>query len=147
MKIGDVIESAIWITGDEPPGMRARYEQDVTEAIDYFCHENKFIHDPITFIEKIPGADRVPPVPDHIQGSRVRLLIAESTILAPKPELPLGSFIANLDKKDLDRIRTITKRVQIKINGTKLDDGECDQFIEKLGPETVIGILRCGTIH
>jgi hypothetical protein len=142
MNIGDYIESAIWITGDEPQELRVRYEKDVTEAIDYFCHEHKFIHSPITFIEKLPGADRVPPVPDHIQGSRVRLLVAESLIEAQLPDTPIGSFVANLDKKDLDRLRKITRRVYAKNYGRRLNDLECDEVIEETGPEAALDTLR-----
>ena len=142
MKCGDTIESAIWITGDEPPDLRSRYEQDTIEAIDYFCHENKFLHGSVTFTEKIPGTDRVPKVPDHIQGSRVRLLVAKSEITARKPDTPQGSFIANLDKKDLIRLRIITKRAHIRANGATLTNRECDLVIEQLGPETVVELLR-----
>ena len=142
MKIGDVIESAIWLTGDESQEMRERYKRDVTEAIDYFCHENNFLHGPVTFIEKLPGTDRVPPVPDHVQGQRVRLLVAESTITAKAVVAPKGSFIANLDKHDLDRLRKITRRASMKVCMKILTDAECDEMIENLGPAAALDTLR-----
>ena len=73
MKIGDVYESAVWITGDESPELRRRYEADVTEALTEICDSFGFLHGPVTFTEKHPADDSVPPVPDHIQGQRVRL--------------------------------------------------------------------------
>ena len=150
MKIGEIIESAIWLTGDESEETRKRYEQDVTEAIDYFCHKNEFTHGPVAFVEKLPGTDRVPAVPAHISGPRIRLLVAESTITAKAVITPQGSFIANLDKHDLDRLRKITRRAGMKTRRI-LSDAECDDIIEKLGPATALDTLRYhvdgGMIH
>lgn len=145
MKIGDIIESAIWITGDESHESRERYKQDVAHAIDYLCHEHRFIHGPITWTEKRPGENRVPQVPDHIQGSRVRLLVGESEIIAPAPLSGKGSFIANLDKKDLERLRKIT-RLSAKMCGTIMNAQECDDVIERCGPEAALDVLR-RTVH
>ena len=142
MKPGDIIESAVWLTGDEPQEMRERYKRDVTEAIDYFCHENKFLHGPVTFIEKLPGSERVPAVPDHVQGQRVRLLVAESTITAKAVVAPKGSFIANLDKHDLDRLRKITRIAGVKAYRRIMNDAECDEVIENIGPEAALDTLR-----
>ena len=101
MRIGNVIESAVWITGDEPLTLRKRYECDVGNAITCLCEENGFEHGPVKYIEKRPGDDRVPDVPEHIQGSRVRLLVAEAEIVGKKPLASAGSFVANLEKKTL----------------------------------------------
>ena len=139
MKIGDVIESAIWITGEEPTTLRARYEQDVCNAIDYLCHEYHFIHGPITFIEKLPGTDRAPSVPDHIHGQRVRLLVAEATVTDKVIETSEGSFVANLNHKDLQRLRTIIRRHRM------LTDEQCDEIIEQIGPEAALDTLK--TLH
>lgn len=138
MKIGDSIESAIWITGDESQSIRKQYEQDVQQAIDDLCAEEGFEHGPVSFTEKRPGDDRVPPVPDHIQGSRVRLLVAESIITGTAIPTSHGSFVANLENKDLLRLRLITRRTS-KI---PLTDEECDKIIEEIGPEAAVETLR-----
>jgi hypothetical protein len=138
MNLGDVIEKAIWLTGDESPELRKRYEQDVTQAIEDLCREHGFLHGPVTWVEKRPGEDRVPQVPDHVQGSRVRLLVAESIVTDYAPQTSEGSFIANLEKKDLERLRVITRR-QSK---TTLSDQDCDELIEQYGPEAVLETLR-----
>lgn len=135
---GDIIESAIWITGDESQSDRARYENDVVNAIDETCSTEGFEHGPVMFIEKRPGEDRVPPVPDHVQGSRVRLLVAESTVTGVAVQTPQGSFIANLEKKDLLRLRLITRNAAKKM----LTDEECDEIIEEIGPEAAVETLR-----
>ena len=68
MKIGDVIESGIWLTGDESQELRKRYEADVTKAIQDLCIENGAIPGPIKFLELRPEEGRVPEVPEHISG-------------------------------------------------------------------------------
>lgn len=138
MKTGDVIEAAIWITGDESPSLRAHYEQDVRQAISDMSATARFEHGPVTFTEKRPGDDRVPPVPDHVQGSRVRLLVAESAVTAVAIQTPKGSFVANLENKDLLRLRLITRSAA----KTVLTDDECDKIIEEIGPEAAVETLR-----
>ena len=140
MRIGDVIESAIWLTGEESPELKKYYETDVISAIDDVCAG--YIHGPVKFTEKKPGQDRVPEVPDHIQGINVRLLVAEAEVLAPAPETSVGSFVANLDKVDLDRLRDITRQIHKRFNGTILANSQCDEVIEELGPEAALSTLR-----
>jgi hypothetical protein len=134
----DVIENAIWITGDEPPEIRKRYEGDVCMSIDELCEEMGWTHGPVKFYTKRPGDERVPPVPDHIQGSKVRLLIGEARIIGTALEIPKGSFVANLDKKDLMRLRLITRMKA----GRPLSDEECDAIIEEIGPEAALDTIR-----
>ena len=147
-EIGDLIESAIWITGDESQSTRVRYEQDVRQAIADLCEEAGFENGPVTFIEKRPGDDRVPQVPDHVQGSRVRLLVGESQILGKLVATSEGSFVANLDKKDLLRLRVITRRERLKQQpDAVMTDSECDQYLEQYGPEAAIETLRKHTLQ
>lgn len=143
MRLGDVIEFAVWITGDEAPEIRQQYDQDIRQAISMVCSRNGFEHGPVTLIEKLPGAERVPEVPKHIQGSRVRLLVAEATVDGVAVRTSKGSFCANLDKKDLLRLRAITRRAWQQLHPQDvLSDQQCDDYIEELGPETAIGIIR-----
>lgn len=143
MNLGDVIESGIWLTGDEPQELKVRYKQDVTQAIDDLCREHNVLHGPVQWIEKKPGEDRVPEVPDHIQGSNVRLLIAEAEVTEYAPITSQGSFVANLEKKDLLRLRAITRRAA----KTLLTDQDCDDIIEQLGPDAALETLRRVTMH
>jgi len=138
MKLGDVIESAIWVTGDESVEMIAHHESQIQHCLGRLCQQERCCHGPVTFIEKRPGEDRVPEVPDHVQGQRVRLLVAETTIVEILPETSRGSFIANLDKKDLIRLRYLTRR------GAKatLTDWQCDAIIEEIGPQAALDTLK-----
>lgn len=148
MKVDDLIESAVWITGDESPATRERYEQDVRDAVGQLCSEEGLEHGTVVFLEKRPGDDRVPQVPDHILGSRVRLLVGEAQILGHRVIDSNGSFIANLDKKDLNRLRQITRNQYIKKNLCHhLSDSDCDKYIELYGPEAAIETLRKQNLH
>ncbi|MCH8330636.1 MAG: hypothetical protein IH946_04535 [Bacteroidetes bacterium] len=142
MKIGDEVENAIWITGDESQELRKRYERDVIGSIDFLCLEMGFFHGPVTFIEKRPGEDKVPPVPDHIQGQRVRLLIAEAIVTKKRPTTSKGSFVANLELKDLKELRKITRKAYAKSYGTLIGNTKCDEIIEALGPDAAVATLE-----
>ncbi len=138
MKIGDVIESAIWITGDEGKVIRKQYEQDVRHAIEDVCEESGVKHGPVTFTEKHPMDDRVPTVPDDVQGTRVRLLVAEAEIIGFCLKSIQGSFVENLDRADVMKLREITRNKCRRY----LSDDECDQIIEQIGPEAALDTLR-----
>jgi len=135
MRLGDIIESGIWVTGDEPESMRKWYEGQVSEAMCYLASEQGFNLGPVMFTEKHPMDDRVPEVPDHIQGSRVRLLVGEAVV---ESVIDRGSFIANLEYEDLQRLRTITR----KKAGRPLQDWEADQVIDMLGPDAALDTMR-----
>ena len=147
MNIGDTIESAIWLNGEETLEQRQRFEHDVTQSIETVCRDEGLLHGPVRFIEKRPGQERVPEVPDHIQGQRVRLLVGEADIVAKRPEEKPGSFIANLDRMDLLRLRKLTREAHRKQNNTGLSDSDCDVIIEQYGPEAALATLRKGVRH
>lgn len=148
MKTGDVIESAIWLSGDESAEDRRRFEADVTHALTELCDHFGFLHGPVMFVEKRPGDDRVPPVPDHIQGQRVRLLVAEAEVVSRKPEQTPDSFVANLEPDDLRRLREITQRAYMRqFRGRRLTDGQLDEVIEGIGPDAALDCLRRSRMH
>jgi hypothetical protein len=144
MKIGDTINTAIWLQGTEPPGMQAAYRAQVVDAIDELCDEKGFVHGPVRFEELPPNSDpRVPPVPDHIQGPDVRLLIAEADLTGPRLIEETRRFAGDLDTLDLERLRVITRRAHAaQFPGQFLTDMECDDIIEELGPESAMDAIR-----
>ena len=147
MKVGDIVEAAIWITGGEPPDIHQRFKVDVCQAIDEMCDHYGLLHGPVTFVEKCPGDERVPPVPDHISGQRVRLLVAEAEVVARRPEETPASFVAKLDPKDLKRLRDIIHRAHKRQfpSHNRLTNEQADEIIEEVGPEAAIDTLRRST--
>lgn len=139
MKEGDVVESAIWLTGEETEEQRMAYEYQVCGAISMLCRENGFFSGPVQFVEKRPGDARVPDVPEHIHGDRVRLLIAEATVVAEVPVTLEGSFVNNLSPADLERLRAITRKHSFP---EMLSDSQCDKIIEDYGPRAALATLK-----
>jgi len=144
MNLGDVLETSFWLTGTETPELLAHHREQVCQSLLTVMSESGFVSGPVGFTEKKPGEDRVPPVPDHIQGPDVRLLVAEATVIAKVPELGTRRFVGDLDEKDLARLRQITRQ-----NAPRpLSDAECDDVIEELGPEAAGDVLRKqGRLH
>ncbi len=148
MKLGDVIESAIWLDGRETPEDRTRFENDVRAAVHTVCEGEGWLHSPVKFIEKHVFEDKVPQVPDHIHGPNVRMLVGEAEVVGKKPESKPASFIANLDRKDLMRLRHMTRAAHRKTFGAyptsapPLSDRECDNVIEECGLDAALATLQ-----
>ncbi len=145
LKVGDIIENAIWMTGDEPEGMKERYKDDVLVTIASLCAQEGYEHGPITMHELKPGDHRCPEVPEHIQGSKVRLLVVESTLVTKLVIDGEHSFVGNLDRNDLVKLRKITRDRAAKDLKKIISDDECDEIIELLGTDAALATLR--TIH
>lgn len=75
-KIGDVYENAIWADGTETPDLVERFRRDCEKAFRRKAKRERVIIGKVRVEEKQPNEDRVPPVPDDIQGPNVRLLVA-----------------------------------------------------------------------
>ena len=149
MKLGVIIESAVWLDGRETAEDRERFEEDVRNAIHTVCTGEGWLHTPVKFAEKHPFDDDVPDVPDHVQGYRVRLLIGAAEVTGKAPESKPDSFVANLDRKDLVRLRRMTRDAHAKsmYGDWVLSDRECDKVIEECGPEAALAALREHTVH
>ena len=138
LKIGETVEHAMWITGEESPDIILFHKTNILDALNELCQWQGFTHGPVRFLVKKPGDDRVPQVPDHIQGQAVRLLIAEADITGRVVQVNPPSFIAQLELTDLNRLRAITRGAARR----ELSDTECDSIIEELGPNAAIEVLR-----
>jgi len=145
MKIGDTVHNAIWLTGDEPEGMKDHYENKVKESITYLCAEQGFVHGGYKVSEHRPDADlskylKKPGVP--VQGSKVRLLVVESDVVDETQKVEIGSFVHNLERKDLMKLRKITRNAYVKYYKSFPSQEEVDEIIEELGPDAAVETLR-----
>jgi hypothetical protein len=139
LKSGDVLEMAIWMDGTETEEMKKQFEIDLRSAI----AEVPAITGPLIMSEKKPGEDRVPKVPEGLQGPDVRLLVGEAAIIDMiTPDE--GYFLADLEPKDLDRLVSILRRVYQSYNPGKpeLSLEKCYEFINQNGPEAADEALR-----
>jgi len=151
VKIGDMLETAVWMDGRETPAQRAAFEAQCRASIAEAEAAEHVVCGPIVWTEKKPGDDRVPPVPKHIQGPNVRLLVAETTVVTEWPSLKPNSFLGDLDPHDLMRLRQITRMAAFRHTGREITDAECDAIIEQIGPESAAKAVReavdGGTVH
>lgn len=142
---GDKIESAIWITGTEPPELLKRFEDDFN--LNARALEGQFVGievSPAVVEMKLPGGERVPQVPDHISGPNVRLLCLTADVhqrnVFSRNE---AGFIGDLKHEDHMRLRRITRRAaRPHMEGMPLDDKAVDAIINQLGPEAAMHSLR-----
>jgi len=141
---GDVIETAIWMDGSETPDLKDRFERDMRTSLASMALNEGVIIGPLIMAEKRPGEERVPPVPDAIQGLDVRLLVGEAKVVGYEPKEPEGTFVADLEPKDLERLRTILRRVHQSYNPGKpeLTTEKCDEYINRNGPDAALAALR-----
>lgn len=138
MKIGEQAECAIWIDGTETEASLRQWKVDCAYMMAR-QQEPKLVLGPVTFEIKRPGEDRVPQVPDHIAGPQVRLLVATAEVMGFETT-KRESFLDQLDRSDLNRLRAITR----KGIGKRLTDAQCDQLIERLGPTAALQAVRNG---
>lgn len=145
MRVGDVSETAIWISGEETPEQMAHFKGMVHEWFNDLGKDQGFFHGPIKWTEKSPGDNRVPPVPDHIQGIDVKLLVAEADVVAEIPTAVRHSFVNDLDKNDLKHLREVTRRNYARNHpGISLTDLQCDEIIDEVGVEVAMEEVRNG---
>lgn len=83
-KPGDIYEVAIWADGTEDPALLDRFKADARKAFGRRAKREGVAFGKLRLTEKQPNEDRVPPVPDHIQGPNVRLVVVEATVVAYK---------------------------------------------------------------
>ena len=143
MKPGDILETAIWVRGDEPEGMKARFERDMQAMLADMAMAEGIIIGALVMTEMRPGEPRVPEVPDYIQGPDVRLLVGEASVIGDVFE-SAGTFVADLEPTDLERLRTILRRVHQAYNPGKpeLTTEKCDEYINQHGPDAALAALR-----
>ncbi len=144
MKPGDIFETSIWLCGSETQELKDRFESDLRASLASMALNEGVIIGPLVMAEKRPGEERVPPVPDAIQGLDVRLLVGEAKVVGYEPEASEGTFVADLEPKDLERLRTILRRVHQSYNPGKpeLTTEKCDEYINRNGPDTALAALR-----
>lgn len=150
IRVGDTLESAIWLTGTETPELIAHHKAQVQAAIEQANEQSGAVTGPLRWVEKLPGTDRVPPVPNHVSGPAVRLLVAECDVLNVRASE--SKFLAELEPADLKRLRKITRDAhrlwwQRNMPGqpyTRLTDRQADTLVNDLGPEAGLEALRKG---
>ena len=151
MKSGDMLEVGMWLAGSETADEINHYIDELArEALRQGAAENGFDIAPELIVEfKAPNEDRVPEVPDGVQGPKVTFLIVEAqvidSILSAKP--PSLFTVEQCGPDDLRQLRNIMRRAyreHMPVQMPRLSDRQCDTLINNLGPESAELALRQG---
>ena len=149
MKPGEIVEVAIWLNGEETDEQIAHWKTvQVPALLEQTEKQFGVLIRNIEFSTKYPGEDRVPPVPDHISGINVRLLVCEAQVFSAPPKIEVASgFVHDLTKDDRNRLREITRRAYAKTHpGQWLNNKQVDSIINAMGPEAALKTLD-GKLH
>ena len=153
MKIGDTLEAALWLSGGEPDWHIDLEKSEIQEGFRSVQAEHHVLLAPVTYYELRPGDDRVPDVPKHVDGPDVRLVVGETRVIAHTALPATGSFLFDIDRADLARLRDITRREHQRRRPREraLLDAECDALIEALGPVIAARMVKAAidnaTVH
>ncbi len=148
MKTGDVLEHSWWMTGTEDDAFVAKFAADAKEAFATVAKNEGFtLEQPIGY-ELRPGDPRTPPVPDHISGPAVTLMVIECQVGEKVHHLTkVSRFTDELDKADLKRLLKITYGAARKI-GRQLTRAEALDAVNEVGEIAALELLRgSATIH
>lgn len=143
MQSGDVLETAIWMNGEETEELKDRFLNEVRANLAEMAEDEDIIIGPVIMSELKPGDDRVPPVPDGVHGPDVKLLVAQAMVVGEAFQSE-GAFVADLEPRDLERLRRILRRVHQSYNPGKpeLSQEKCDEYINQNGPDAALESLR-----
>lgn len=149
MNSGEVLQVGMWLAGTETADEINHYVDEIArEALRASAAENGMDIEPELNVEFMdPNEDRVPEVPDGVQGPKVTFLVVEAlvidSVLSASPE---SLFAADLEPDDLRRLREITRRAykEAMPHAPRLSDGQCSTIINDLGPEAAELALKCG---
>lgn len=142
-RIGEEVQIALWVSDDDPPAkIKWWKELEVPRVFKDSARASGVEIGPITWRELKPGEDNAGHPPKKIQGTNVRLLIAEAEVVAEfviAQDIDKIPFTAELSPKDLELLRTVTRDAY---HPTPLTDAQCDKVINALGPEVMEKTLR-----
>ena len=149
MKPGEILEVGMWLAGTETADEINHYVDTLArEALRQGAAERGFDIAPELTVEfKAPNEDRVPEVPDGVQGPKVTFLVVEAQVIdSVLSATPSSLFAADLEPDDLRRLRKITRRAykEAMPHMPRLSDGQCSTIINDLGPDAAELALKRG---
>lgn len=150
LKIGDILPAALWYNPWQPQDYD-RAKEGITETLGLVAENDGVTISPVTFEVLEWNDDRLPEPPKWAHNG-VKCLLGEAVITGYVSDIKVTSFLADLDKKDLERLRDIQRRVHRKYYpGEVLTDAQCDSLIEQIGPEAAFDAVKravdSGSVH
>ena len=159
MTPGETLQASIWMDGLESEAQVERFKREAFEAMQHKAQAAGYGLTPLRWAELRPGDPRVPDVPMHIAVAgvlskpNVRLLVGEADLVAVNIN---SNFLAELEPKDLERLRAVTRRAYEEswrrwlarkvVCGEcpGLTDRQCDRAVLRHGSRPALGTRRIG---
>lgn len=151
----DTAELAVWVTDDDPPSKLKWWKtEEAPRLFEESAEAAGMKLSPIRWYELKPGEGRAGTPPKGIQGTNVRLLVAECDVVGMRPIANEAvPFTLELSRSDLKKLRDATRRAYGLVIGSdgktlrKLRADECDKIINLLGPEAAAREAVNATVH
>ncbi|NIA72283.1 hypothetical protein HBA54_27190 [Pelagibius litoralis] len=137
--IGQKIERAWWFRNEME---RFLGERNATAAVQKAAKEEGASIGPVK-VETLPAGDpRLSDPPPQWRDAPCLLVSARVTAIASP--LVKESFVANLDRRDLDRLRQVTRVMhhQARPDEPRLSNTDADAMIDEFGPKVGERMLR-----
>lgn len=147
IRLGQLLEFSLWYNAAKCMDGITEFGDQCLEPMINSCASYGFKLGQPKFSVLKPGDPRVPEVPFWLRaqsGALPRLLVAEARVLVLSSAERAGGLVYDLDKKDLERLRHITREAHRKHfpNAEPFTDVECDTMINSMGEEVVMDSLR-----
>lgn len=152
LKSGEILEVGVWLSGTETADEINHYIDVLArEACRKTAAESGLDIAPNLRVEfKAPNEDRVPDVPDTVQGPCVTFLVVEAkvidSVLSSALNKPKSLFADDLMKDDFRRLCRITRRAykEAMPHMPPLTDNQVKTLVNDLGPEAAELALKRG---
>jgi len=146
VKPGDTLEFSVWYNAAKILDPEFRFGDQCTEPMANICLSAGLKLGAVTYEVLQPGDERVPAVPrwlESVPGVLPRLLVATGVAEFPS-SLESAGLVNDLDPKDLERLRAITRRKHQEFfpGAPVFKDHECDTMINAMGEQVVLETLR-----
>jgi len=143
-KIGDIIELAYWMTGEETVQELDEFGQAAQMALRSFVEEEHVMLSTAHATTLRPGDARCPVPPEHIHGADVQLLLVEAKVILELPGPKPSRFADELEKSDFDTLARINQKAYTERypRHPLLTDAEHRTIINDLGEKAALAALR-----
>lgn len=128
-------------------------KRGIRRALAEEAEKRHLVLGPVAWLTLEPGDARLTHEPPPHMAQGVKCLVGSARILAVLEAPKSRRFTSDLDPKDLERFRVITRREHALAfpQDPPLSDIECDDWIERYGPKAAAAVVRraydAGTLH
>lgn len=137
---GDMLEASLWYNSLNPLDKVAA-QRGVRECLEIMAQACGLLIGDIIWEDIGPEDGRVPEPPEAYYGAPM-CLYGQAPVVAAR-RAPVSAFTHELEDEDLERVRTHTRKAAAGY-GQYLSDEECDEIINRIGPDAAVARLRDG---